>query len=422
MIKWIKQRYHWLIAVLVFMEMIIYGGIINSASVFIQPISDGLGVSTTAYALAMMPYTVTCFLGTSFSGALFGRFGYKRVALVSLAIVSLSLVLTACCQSIAVFCVSKILFGLGYGACFTAGSVRIIKDWFWKHQGAVLGAVSMSTGLGGSLMTVLLSGVIEGSGWRQGNIVAAAMIAGIALLYLLLRDKPEQMGLKPYGYGEKWIQQKKSRHMDDSFPGLPLKEQLRRPMFYLMCFCVLTSCACIYTSSTFLVPHFRAEGFSAEEAAGYQSLFLLSLAGAKLLAGVLYDRFGAKPVMTGCMLCAVVGQLMLNTVSDPGLTYASVLIFSVAPCMTSIMIPLIASALFGQEGSMSVNGIFLGLSSLGSLISSPISSMCYDACGSYVPVSLVSSLINIGITALFLLLFAMAKKERAAFSEGSKNG
>ena len=421
MFKWIKQRYHWLIAVLVFIEMVIYGGLLNSASVFIQPISDGLGVPTTTYALAMMPYTVTCFLGTCFSGVLFTRFGYKRVALVSLVIIGLSLVLTACSQNIAVFCVSKILFGLGYGACFTAGSVRIIKDWFRKHQGTVLGAVSMSTGLGGSLMTVILSGAVESRGWRYANLLAAVLIAGIAALYLLLRDKPEQMGLQPYGYGEKLETKKKSRHIDDSFPGYPLKQQLRRPMFYLMCFCVLTSCACIYTSSTFLVPHYRAEGFSAEEAAGYQSLFLLSLAGAKLLAGVLYDRFGAKPVMVGCMLCAVVGQVMVNTVSDPMLTYVAVLVFSVAPCMTSIMIPLIASALFGHEGSMSVNGVFLGLSSLGSLISSPVSSMCYDACGSYVPVSLVSSVINVGILALFLLLFAMAKKERAKFTE-AKHG
>lgn len=422
MMNWIKQRYHWLIAALVFVEMVIYGGLLNSASVFIQPISQGLDVPTTAYAVAMMPYTVTCFFGTCFSGYLFGRFGYKRVALVSLGIVSLSLVLTACSQNLAVFCASKILFGLGYGTCFTAGSVRIIKDWFRKHQGTVLGAVSMSSGLGGSLMTVILSHSIESSGWRNANLLAAMLITGIAVMYLLLRDKPEQMGLKPYGYGEKLEMKKKSRHVEDSFPGYPLKVQLRRPMFYLACFCVLTSCACIYTSSTFLIPHFRTQGFSAEEAAGYQSLFMLGLAGAKLVAGMLYDRFGAKPVMMGCMVCAVVGQLMLNTMSDPGLTYVSVLIFSVAPCMTSIMIPLISSALFGYEGSMSVNGIFLGLAALGTLISSPVSSMCYDTCGSYVPAALVSSLINVGITALFLLLFAMAKKERAAFAEATENG
>ena len=77
MLKAIKKHYHWLIAVIVFLEMIIYGGLINSASIFIQPISDTLGVPTTAYSVAMMPYTITCFIGTCFSGYLFSHFGYK---------------------------------------------------------------------------------------------------------------------------------------------------------------------------------------------------------------------------------------------------------------------------------------------------------------------------------------------------------
>ena len=56
-----------------------------------------------------------------------------------------------------------------------------------------------------------------------------------------------------------------------------------------------------------------------------------------------------------------------------------------------------------------------------SLISNPVSSMCYDAYGSYVPAGRVSAFVNLGILALYLLLFAMAKKERAAFVEEAKH-
>ena len=64
MLTYIKKHYHWIIAVIVFLEMIVYGGLINSASIFIQPISETLGVPTTAYSVATMPYTITCFIGT----------------------------------------------------------------------------------------------------------------------------------------------------------------------------------------------------------------------------------------------------------------------------------------------------------------------------------------------------------------------
>lgn len=416
MFKAIKKHYHWIVAALVFLEMIVYGGLINSASVFVQPMSLGLGVSTTSYSVAMMPYTVACFLGTCMSGFLFSRFGYKKTAIVSLVVVALSLVLTASATNIYVFCISKILFGAGYGACFTAGSVRIIKDWFHKHQGLVLGAVSMSTGLGGSLMTIVLSRVIQSNGWRSANLVAAVFIGVIAVLYLLLKDRPEQLKLRPYGFGAA-IKSKKVRSNGSEWPGYDLKEQLKRPLFYLMCLCVLVSCVCLYTTSSFMVPHFRAQGYSSDRAALYQSVYMLTLAVVKLLAGFLYDRFGPKPVMIACMLCGAAGQGILAYTNDPALCMVAVLLFAVGLCMSSIMIPLIAAPLFGYKACLSVNGIFLGLSSFASLFSNPISSMCYDRTGSYMPVYRVTSLVLIGVLAVYLLLFTMAKKEKKRYYE-----
>lgn len=415
MLKTIKQHYHWVIAFLVFLEMIVYGGLINSASVFTLPVSRGLGVSTTAYSVAMMPYTVVCFLGTSLSGLLFARFGYKKTAQLSLVLVALSLVLTAYAQNVVVFGISKVLFGMGYGACFTAGSVRIIKDWFWKHQGLVMGAVNMSTGLGGSLMTVLLTGVIEKKGWRAANLVAAAIVAVIVVLYLLIKDRPEQMGLRSYGFGTVVKNQKKVNRRNAHWPGFPLKEQLKSPAFYIMCICVLASCTCIYMASSFIVPHFTSLGFTGEEAALYQSTYMLTLAVFKLAAGYFYDRFGAKPVMAVCMTCAIVGQGMMGMTADPTLCFVAVLIFSVGLCMTSLMVPLLATPLFGYKACLSINGIFLGLSSLASIFANPLSSLCYDNTGTYGLGFRIAAIVNIGVFALYLLLFAISKKERARY-------
>ena len=37
MLTYIKKHYHWIIAVIVFLEMIVYGGLINSASLSFNP-------------------------------------------------------------------------------------------------------------------------------------------------------------------------------------------------------------------------------------------------------------------------------------------------------------------------------------------------------------------------------------------------
>lgn len=413
--KWLKKQYHWVIAALVFLEMIVYGGLINSASVYTLPISESLGISTTTYSVATMPYTVVCFIGTCLTGYLFSRFGYKKTALTALGLVALSLVLTANAKSVWMFCLSKILFGLGYGTCFTAGSVRIIKDWFWKHQGLVLGAVNMATGIGGSLMTVLLTNVIENRDWRVANLVAAAIVASIGLLYLLIKDRPDDLGLRPYGFGTKVDAKKKSANPDPRWPGFSFSEQLKRPAFYLMCVCVLASCTCIFMTSSFVIPHFRSIGFNPEEAATYQSAYMLTLAVTKLAMGFFYDRFGAKPVMITCMSCAIAGQFLLGQTADPALSLVAILIFAVGLCASSLMVPLLATPLFGYKASLSINGIFLGLCSLAPLFSNPLSSLCYDNTGIYGLGFRIASMVNIGVFALYFLLFAISKKERARY-------
>ncbi len=410
MLKSIKRHYHWLVAVLVFWEMVVFGGLINSASVFIRPISESLRVATTSYAVALMPYTVSCFVCTSMSGFFFGRFGYKKTTFCALIIIIGSLVLTAFSQNLMMFCISKILFGIGYGACFTAGSVRIVRDWFWKRQGLVLGAVSMATGLGGSLLTILLTNTIQKSGWRMANILASALVACIALLYLLLmKDRPEQLGLQPYGQGKPLQAVKKQQYYDG--PDMTLKDHLRHPKFYIMCACVLCSCICIYTTTSFISPHFQSQGYTPERAATFQSVHMLALAIIKLTVGFLHDKFGVKPVMIGCMLCAIISQLTLGMTNNSTLSMIAVIILSGGLCMTSIMIPLIAAPLFGHKACLQLNGIFLGMSSFAALFSNTISSMCYDRFGVYSPVYRIAPFVNLGILCVYLLLFAAVKKK-----------
>ena len=408
--KVIRRHYHWIVAILVFLEMIVFGGLLNSASVYIDPICEDLNQTRTAYAVAMMPYTVSCFIATSFSGYFFNKFGYKKSAICSLIMIAGSLVLTAISKNLVVFCISKIIFGLGYGACFTAGAVRIVKDWFTKHQGFILGAVSMSTGLGGSLMTFLLTYMIQSYGWRAANILAAILIAGIALLYLLLKNRPSDLGLHPYGADS--IRKQGKLAQRHNYGPTSDKKPFARPLFYIMCACVIGNCVSTYTTSSYLIPHFKSIGYTPVEAATYQSTFMLALAFVKLGAGFLHDRFGALPVMIGCMVAGIAGQLTLGLSTDPTVSMVAVILFSGSLCMTTIMIPLIAAPLFGHKDCQQLNGIFLGFSSLSALFANPISSMCFDRYGVYTPVFKIMPIVNTVILVTYLFMFASVKKRK----------
>jgi MFS family permease len=182
-------------------------------------------------------------------------------------------------------------------------------------------------------------------------------------------------------------------------------------MFWLMCLCVVGNCVATYVTSSFLYPHFQSVGYSTDEAAVYQSTFMLALAFVKLGAGFLHDRFGVKPVMIGCMIAGIIGQLTLGLTSNATLSMVAVVLFSGSLSMTTIMIPLISAPLFGHKACLQLNGIFLGLSSLSAIFANPISSMCFDRYGVYGPVFRIMPIVNTVILITYLVMFASVKKK-----------
>ena len=80
----IKRHYHWVIALIIFVEMIIYGGFLNTGSVFTVPITEELHLSRGGYSLTLIPRGIVGFFSTLITGFLFHRFGYRKCAIVSL--------------------------------------------------------------------------------------------------------------------------------------------------------------------------------------------------------------------------------------------------------------------------------------------------------------------------------------------------
>ena len=420
--KALKKNYHWIIALIVFLEMVIYGGFANAAGVFTVPITEDLGFTRGAYSLAMMPRGIAAFLCTMVSGFLFQRYGYRKVAIFGLGLVAGSLVMLACAQSLATITIATALRGLATGICTTAGAVQIIKSWFHKHQGLILGLVTMATGIGGSVMSMTLTGIIAASNWRYAYLFSALLIAIIAILYLVIRDEPKQMGLRPYGEDVASGKKQTADPAHTEWAGHTLQELLWQPQFYLMVFCTLLSCTSIYLTFHVIVPHFQDSGYTASEAAGFNSAMFLILSAVKLAGGWLCDRIGAKRVSLICIGCAAIGQFMMADVSNPILGYISIALFSVGVLVTTITIPLLAMPLFGYRAFGNISGIFLAMSSLGSMLANPIVNLFYDRLGSYSPVFRVAAVIDVALIGLFLLLFYLCQKEKKRFLAMQEQG
>lgn len=413
MMNSLKRHYHWVIAVIIFIEMAAYGGFLNSISIFTIPITDDLGISRGLYSLVAMSRPITSFLGTFLAGFLLSRFSCRKLITGALGITGIALILMGFSRTPFLLGLSFALIGLSYSFCVTLGYVRLVKSWFHQSQGLIMGAVSMATGLGGSVWSIWLSDIIGKSSWQTACWFSALLIILTAVMCLALRDEPKELSLKPYGLEKPLKKARVKLPHDVDWEGFSMGALLRRPAFYLMAFCILLSCVNVHLTFGVIVPHFQDIGYSPSQAAFFQSVLLFGLAAAKLGGGWLTDKIGAKWVTILCVVCAAAGQWILASHINLVFAYIGIFCIAIALLLTVLTIPLLTMPLFGHRCYSTTCSIFLGMASLAAVISTPLSNLLYDWIGSYAPVFRVAAVLDVVLVGLFALLFYLCKRDKA---------
>jgi len=422
MFAFIKKHYHWVIVTLMLTELAVYSGILNNLlSLHLIPVTEELNISRGNFSLGMSVRSLIGFFSTLFSGVFFLKHGYRKLAPAALTIAALGFVTLGFSANLPMLILGAALIGVSEGFCSTAAASRMVNTWFRSHQGLILGLVTASTGLGGSLFSVVLSRVIAASGWRASYWLSGLLVAAVGLLLLLCaRNRPADMGLRPFGesagHGKK--PKKETR---DHWGGYEAREVYRKPTFYLMILVVFLSCCCSYVAFSVVSPHLQDCGMTAQQAATVQSVMLLALAAAKFICGALSDVLGAKVINLLCMIATVVGLLLFAEVGGMPMAIAAAVVYAVSLVLTTITVPLLSSSLFGYHPQGAIIGVFMALVPASSVITNPVINMLYDRIGSYRPIFRGGAVVSLAVTGLMLLLFVLAGIDRKKYEKNHPN-
>lgn len=418
----IRSNYHWVIAAVVLIEMLVWGGIGNNINgLFVIPVTEGLGISRGSYSLVMSLSSLMGFVSTMVSGVLFMQFGYKKLVVVGLTAAGVALcLLFGSGKNLATLGFGVAIYGFCGGFCSTAGMTKIIGDWFHKKRGLVLGLVSSATGFGGSLFCVLLTKVIQNHGWRTSYRISGVVVLITAVLLLVtIKNRPDDMKLRPYGEGQLPTKKRhRGGHSEDNWPGFSLQELIRKPTFYLMMALTLLGCLSMYMAFYIVVPHMQDRGLTADQAATVQSVMLLGLSVAKILSGWLCDIIGPKWVTALCVAFGVVGMWLMADVRDMIMAIVIICIYTVSLPITSITVPLLTTELFGYRAHDTAVGLLLSVISVGGMIASPMMNLIYDAVGSYRPGLKIAAILGAVVLTLYLVLFVLAKRDKRITQTG----
>jgi MFS family permease len=172
-----------------------------SVAAFVDPMLGDLGLARTNYSFAYMTATLIGGCMLPFVGRLVDRFGARLV----LPVVATSLGL-ACTWMSNVTGAVGLYVGFTMIRCLGQGSLTLISNWIvgeWFHtfRGRAAGICAVG-GTASVLIIPQLNNFLIGSyGWRDTWLVLGGMVIVTLVLpaAMLLRDRPEPLGLLPDG-------------------------------------------------------------------------------------------------------------------------------------------------------------------------------------------------------------------------------
>jgi MFS family permease len=200
-----RSRYAWLIVVVTFVTLITTAGFRATPGVLMVPLQHEFGWSRAAVSLAVSIGLLFFGLTAPFSAALMETFGVRRVMLVALVTISTGAGLTTIMRAPwQLDLLWGVLVGGATGAVGVPLAATIANRWFWERRGLVIGILTASNASGQMVFLPLLALLVTDFGWRWAPVavVAVAMLIVFPVVAIFVRDRPQSLGLQPWGATE----------------------------------------------------------------------------------------------------------------------------------------------------------------------------------------------------------------------------
>ncbi len=194
-------HYGWVVAAVTFLVLLVGAGIRATPGVLIVPLEHEFGWSDATISFAVAVNILLYGLVGPFAVAVMERFGLRRTVCGALGLLAVGVASTVLMHSPwQLMLLWGVVVGSGTGMVALVLGATVATRWFGRNRGLVLGLLTASSATGQLVFLPLLASLAERLGWRAVSLtVAAAALLLVPLVALLLRDRPADLGLPPYG-------------------------------------------------------------------------------------------------------------------------------------------------------------------------------------------------------------------------------
>ena len=364
---------------------------------FIIPLSQEFGWSRTEISFALSICTFIIIILAPFLGIVMDKYGVRKLllpSLVSLGIVICSMALLT--SSLWHFYLMYVLVPLVGIATIPTSYTRVILNWFDEKRGLALGLALSGVGFGAVIMPPFIQFIISNYGWRNAYLGFGLLVlfVNFPIAYFFLKETPEkpagQMIETPAASLEKSKKSSKGGAIWNRYFIVLITT------FFMLGIATLGVSIHLFSSLT-------DQGLSAGQAAISMSILGVFLILARIICGLLCDKYFAPYVACLFLIGMAIGILILGVMDTYGtLSLIALALLGLGFGAEFDLMSYLVSRYFGLHSYGQVYGYMYAAFSIGAACGPVIMGQIYDNFDSYQFGFIAFSFI--GFIAAFLML------------------
>ena len=378
----------------------------HTFSVFVGPISQDLGVTPTAIASAYAFATMAAAFGLPFMGRLTDRYGPRTMLLI------VTVLLGFACMAFGA-AANLIMLGLGFAALRFLGQgslmlncANLVSQWFDRKRGFAMSLMAMGFAVSVAIHPPLGQMLIEAHGWRSAWVILGLVTWAVLLppVWLLIHNKPEEMGLEPDGGDAATGIQLGPKPVGAGI-GLTLDEALRTPAFHIVVGGMFSMSMLVTVLHFYQVTIFTAQGLDPGFAARVFPISAVVMVAFMPLVGRLLDSIRTRFAFAMALCVQSASLLTATLVTD--LTTASIYAatFGLNNACVMTFFGYIFPRYFGRKHLGSIQGTGQTVIVIGASLGPPLIGYTAEFTGGYGLPLRTAALLPLGfavVAALFL--------------------
>lgn len=413
--------YGWVIVCVCMVVMTLAAPLLASFSIFYVAIMNDLGWSRGDTALGLAIFLVVTGLGGPVAGGIVDRFQPRWVMPIGTVMTAIALVWMSRMTT-------KWEFYIAYGLLASAGAsllhlvpfAAIVSNWFMRHRGLALGAVTAGQGLG-QVSIPLIQYMIDEIGWRRSYLVIGAtfFLIPTALILLFLQSRPEDRNLSLADERLPWERRPADVETQEA-QRAPARElvildrrwaeidwtvirAMRTARLWMLVLLATLFGAGYMMVNVQLVAYLEDKGYSsilAASAVGLQGFVQIF---GRLLGGGLSDSIGREKAVTlgaGIFILFLALLYASGLVANPWLVYAAVILFGLGGAMPMPALMAATGDIFQGKHLGAIIGVMMMGGFVGGAIGAWLGGKLFDLTHSYDSHFILTALVTLGSAAL----------------------